>query len=154
MSVSAKCMNRDCGFHFEDGEHVEDCILKLRAHFRMEHPTKAFYETRYLEDIEMFNMTLDEQVGRHIGVNDWRERIGQNRIQPRHIVSACQQIVRHHYYYAPNVTDEAIALAAEMGTPIPDPRDQDAPANPDQEIVMQLADEMLGGMPDIEDEEF
>lgn len=157
MNIHGTCTREGCDFHFEDAEHCEDAVAKLRAHYRMDHPTKAFYETHHLENIEQYNMTFDEQVGRHTGVPDWRERIdGERGIARRHVVSACQAITRHHRYYQPAVVDEALALAAEYGTPIPDPRNEnaDAPAAPDQVLAYQLAQDMLAEMPPDEEEPF
>lgn len=115
MAVAARCLRKGCELAFDDAEFVDDAIAKLRAHFRDEHPTKAFYENRYLEDIEIYNESLDEYIERYVGIPNWRDQNADGR-HTRHIQAACQQVIRSGVqHFRQEILDAAEALIAELG---------------------------------------
>lgn len=118
--VRGKCTRRGCPFVFDDAEHVDDAVDKLRAHWRTEHRTKAFYANRMLESIEIFNYTVDEAVALYAGV-DWREKLAQRRIESRHITRACASICQYPWQYPEALIREVQALSLEHGVEIQDP---------------------------------
>lgn len=122
-----KCDRKDCRFSFDDAEHMEDAITKLRAHYRVEHPTKAFYEDNLLGNTEVLNLTSDEAVTHFTGPR-WRERLANGELQERHVIHACTQIVRRHHRYNEAAVQGVIALAAEHGQEL-----QPAENNPPEE---------------------
>lgn len=139
MAVAAKCprkANEGCEFSFDDAEHIEDAVAKMRAHFRVEHPTKGFYENRFVEHTESYNCTVDEIITGYLG-NDWR-----NRANAQQIVNSCQSALRYYNDYKPEIVQGLRDLSEENGVAIPDPFD---PANAQgnarfDPFVDQLAD--------------
>lgn len=120
MAVAGKCLREGCPFKFDDAEHLQDAVDKCAAHFRLEHPTKAFYENRYKEQLEVLNFTLTEAVANYAG-RRWEERLAAGEIESRHITHACRQVCRYPDNYQREVIEGAQALSAEHGHVIDDP---------------------------------
>lgn len=118
--VAGKCDRRDCAFQFDDADHLEDAVTKLEAHYRIEHPRKAFFRNRLLENLEVYNCTSDEAIAAYLG-DDWREGLQNGRYQSRNITHACSQVCRRPFDYQRSVVEEVVALAAEHGLEIQDP---------------------------------
>lgn len=118
--VKGKCTRRGCEFSFSDAEHVGDAVDKLAAHFRTEHRTKAFHDTRVKESVEIYNYTLDEAVELYAG-RDWREKLVNGRMESRHITRACANVCQYPWQYPRELIAEVQALSLEHGVEIHDP---------------------------------
>lgn len=121
--VKAKCTRRECPFKFDDAEHVDDAVEKLKAHWRTEHRTKAFYTQRMLESVEIYNYTLDEAVALYAG-QDWRQMLADGRRDSRHIRRACASVCQYPWQYPEELIREVQALSLEHGQEIQDPFQQ------------------------------
>lgn len=130
MAQKAKCQQLDCNFAFDDAEHYEDALNKMRAHFRLEHRGKSFREHLFNDHYDSYNQTLDELVARELGV-DWRARFPSPAPQ---VVQTCRLYVRYHRQYPRELLEELRALSAEHGTVLPEldaPEEDNAPSSAD-----------------------
>lgn len=125
--VKAKCRRPECLFTIDDAEHMEDCLAKMRAHFRLEHPTKVFWEREFLETAEQYNYDLDEAVAMYLG-GGWR----QGEWNDAQIVHACSRIAQYPDTYNPDLIEAARELSRQHGREIPAP----APPQPMQNVVL------------------
>lgn len=86
-----------------DGQHVDDVVRRMREHFRAQHPNKGFYETRMIEGVEQFNMSLDDWLTRNFG-KDWAQRYS-----PQQMHNSVRQLLTagNELYYSDALLKEA-----------------------------------------------
>lgn len=67
--IEYKCREVGCEEHITDAAHVDDCVTKLREHYRMVHPAKGFFLDNQIENIARFNQPLEEILLNQYGPN-------------------------------------------------------------------------------------
>ena len=124
----------------EDGQHVDDIARRLREHYRAQHPNKGFYETRAIESIEQFNMSLDDWLTRNFG-RDWAQRY-----TPQQMHNSVRQLLTpgNEIYYSDALLKEANDYVEQNGLqPVANANGQNAQAA--QPGAIFLADEPVPG---------
>ena len=118
--VKGRCPHRGCNFSFDDAEHNDDAVEKLRAHSRTQHSSKAFYAQRAAETVQSYNLSLDEVIEVYAG-QDWRERLANGSITQRRVTQACATVCQYPWTYSEDLIREVQALSLEHGVEIQDP---------------------------------
>lgn len=122
MAVALPCHLHNCRHIVTDAQHYEDALEKLRAHFRMEHPTKALNEHRLGQDFDSYNLTLDEFFDTYHPGIQWRQ---PGTLTDRQITEVCRRVRRSARVFNPEVVQEAITISAQHGQVL-DPFDPNA----------------------------
>lgn len=122
MAVEAKCPERECPFVIEDGMYAEDCMDKMKAHYRMEHKTRFLNEESFEDHVHIYNSTLDECIEAYLG-RGWREAFAND---PASVANSCRRIYRQQQHYRPALIREIVELARANGMEL-EPADGAAP---------------------------
>ena len=131
--VQGRCLIYNCDHVVKDGQHIDDVLDKLAQHYRGMHPTKAFYRNNQLENLETYNLTLQEVFDRYWGV-------GVN-VREREKVVLCRQIIarRDRRIYCESTYKEVEDF---LGNNVAANQPEEADANVGQVIDEVLLDDL------------
>lgn len=103
--MHSKCTRYNCNF-VQEVAHMDEALEVLRQHYRAIHPTKGFYQNREIENLEAYNLTVEELFEQ----NNAGPRDGDPQYDWRHLRSQVtrwrQEEQRGNAYIHPDTVNE------------------------------------------------